>query len=133
MKKIIITSLVLFSPIIKANVVVSEGMLKNITCASVMYSPDGKVQEQNDFKSNYYDAMPYSITKSNNKYYMTTGLYSGQFSDVYPRDDKFVFVQFYNSGTEVVTMVFNKGTFTYSNISGTFFNRLCTGTIENKY
>lgn len=125
----ILISSILLSSSVCANQVVAEGQFKNLNCSVVGYTPLGEVVETKDFKKNYFDNMSFSITKDSDGYKLTTELYSGQFVDVNQSSDKFVFVQFYNNGTEIATIVVNKNIVTYTNTSGSFFNRLCVGKV----
>lgn len=132
---ILIASLFL-STSVSANQVVAEGKFRNLNCSEVSYTPLGEVRETKNFEKYDFDNMNFSITKDSEGYKLTTGLYSGQFVDVNKSSDKFVFVQFYNGGTEIATIVINKNTVTYTNTSGSFFNRLCVGkvvTSKNTY
>ncbi|EGQ8302371.1 hypothetical protein MZJ39_004415 [Vibrio parahaemolyticus] len=128
LRTILITSLFL-STSVSANQVVAEGKFKNLNCSVVGYTPLGEVAETKNFEKNYFDNMNFSITKDSEGYKLTTALYSGQFVDVNQSSDKFVFVQFYNRGTEIATIVVNKNTVTYTNTSGSFYNRLCVGKV----
>ncbi|MFM5555171.1 hypothetical protein ACET6R_13480 [Aeromonas veronii] len=114
-----------------ANRVVMEGKFRNLTCAAVIFKPTNDEFQTRDFEKNYFDNMKFSITKDKSGYKMTTDLYSGQFVDVNSSSDKLVFVQSYNDGTEIATIVINGKVVTYTNTSGTFFNRLCVGTVVN--
>ncbi|WP_421240456.1 hypothetical protein [Aeromonas enteropelogenes] len=116
-----------------ANRVVMEGKFRHLTCAAVMFNPTNDKFQTHDFEKNYFDNMKFSITKDSSGYKMTTDLYSGQFVDVNSSSDKLVFVQSYNDGTEIATIVINGKVVTYTNTSGTFFNRLCVGTVVSGF
>ncbi|WP_045370744.1 hypothetical protein [Vibrio campbellii] len=126
----LVLSLIAFTT--SANMVVSEGQFVSIKCTAVGYDPVGDPQDYVPWEDNYFGPMNYSITKDNEGYKMTTGLYSGQFFNVRQGGSKhnLLFIQSYNGGAEIATIAINSNIMTYTNTSGVFYNRLCVGKLK---
>lgn len=131
MKRIILAISLLLPVSAMANQVVAEGKFNNLKCSAVEYDPMGGVSKTHTFSDDYFDDMGFSITKDKDGYKMTTALYSGQFIDIYNGSDKHVFTQWYNNGSEIATIVVKGNVVTYTNTSGSFYNRLCVGKVSS--